>query len=657
MKLVRTFLFIFIAYFLLINMNKNNYSSLFAKELPAKKFTYPFLYQPKEIAPANLSNKFNLKFRNKISIQSVNFRILDSLMNAYSYFTDSQQPFVYERNTNTLITIKRGYFDLDTTPTYSGTNTKDNLFLLKSKDLGQTWTAPVLLFDSKKDATPAGSYGTARYPSIFGFLYSDSLTVVFTAPTNNAAGWIGYVNGLYDGPDKIASFNGSFNIQGQNYGWAGTESKILGGLFNGTDPFGIAVGGIMPPGGTQWSNNSNIAYRKTTTFDTWNPTIPPEWASSVFQPVTQDSTRSCSVVDLKYGLNNKMYLAVVGNFVSQTPSNRVKVGVSTSTDLGNTWSDFIVSSNQLLTDYVTSLGFDPDSVYMDYSSKGFVVFDNGDFSFAVTLYDGAIAGVSQPDTLQLKQIVELFYEGGNWGIRKIANVSGFVLAYLPSTATNQMGYELQLSRTLDGNRLLSKWVDFTDYVNPQTGQITKYYTTDIYVSARNKNNSNWGVPLNITKSDIYDRITWIPDYLPNNLNNVPVLKVETEPNLSDDSVTARNRQRYLQEYPQYVMIGNFDVVTGVQESSETNSNLSFTSISPNPAETGTDVNFNLTTDGTINMTLYNVMGQPVRQMFNGFASLGIHSVHLNTAGLASGTYYCTLTAGGNKATEMITIIK
>ena len=656
MKFLRTFLAIFITIFLVFCMNLINSKIIFAKELPAKKFTFPYMYQPKEIAPANLNAKFYFKKQTN-TIQSFNFRVLDSLMNAYSYFTDSQQPFVYERKTNTLITIKRGYFDLDTTPTYQGTNTKDNIFVLTSTNLGQQWTAPALLFDSKKDPPSPNQYGTARYPSIYGFVYDNALTFVFTAPTNNATGWFGYINGLYNGIDRPLYFNGAFNLQGTNYGWAGTESKILGGIINGTDPFGIAVGGIMPPGGAQWNNNSNIAYRKTLTFDKWDPTIPPEWASSVFEPVTQDSTRSCSIIDLKFGTDSIMYLAVVGNFVSQAPNTRVKLGVSSSADFGANWSNFIVSSNKLLTDYVTNIGFDPDSVYMDYSGKGFVVFDNGDFSFAATLYDGAIGGVSQPDSLKLKQIVELYYEGGNWGIRKIADVSGYVLAYLPSTATNQMGYELQLSRTYDGNKLLCKWVDFTDYTDPQTGQITKYYTTDIYINSKLKSSSSWGQPTNVTNSEIYDRITWIPDYVPNDLQNVPVLKVETEPNPGDDSVTARNRQRYLQEYPQYIMIGNFNVVTGVKESDESVSGIKFTSISPNPAETGTDVNFNLPDDGRINITLYNIMGQPVREVFNGNAGVGIHSVHLNTSDLPSGTYYCTLTAGANKITEMITVIK
>lgn len=651
MKLLHSLITLSVALVLFLGL----FATATAKEFPAQKNHYSFKWEPKEIAPSSFFEKGSLKQKEQNTIQAVEFRILDSLSNAYSYFTESQQPFVYHLSSGTLVTIKRGYEDLEKNPSYSGTNTKDNLFLVTSTNLGQDWSAPALLFDAKADPPSPNRYGTARYPSIHAFEYDASVTYVFTAPTNNAAGWYGYVNGLYNGVDRPISFNGAFNFDGQDYGWAGTESRMLGGV-DGTDAFGLAIGGLMPPGGNQWDNNSNIGLRKTMTFDEWTPKIPPQWLSEKFHPVSQDSTRSASVVDLKYGPNNTMYMAVEGNFISQAPDNRVKLGVSTSADFGETWSEFDVTPNQLLRDYAASVGFDPDSIYMTYSEKGFVVFDNGDMSFALNIYDGAIGGVSQPDSLQLKQIVEIYKEGGVWGIRKIADVSGFVLAYLPSGTTNQMGYELQMSRSFDGNTILCKWVEFLSLIDQQTQQTVT--TTDIVVNARYKN-SSWGEPLDITLSDMFDRITWIPDYVPNGLVNVPILKVETIPNPGDDAATAKDRQRYLELYPQYVMIGNFDAheVLEVEESVNNINSLTITSIYPNPIDANAEFNFNLPNDGKVDITICDLMGRTVMSVFSGLRGAGLQSVKLNTEELPAGAYFCTVTSNGQRATEMITIVR
>ncbi|MCL5992095.1 MAG: T9SS type A sorting domain-containing protein [Bacteroidetes bacterium] len=648
MKLLRSLITISTALMLFLGL----FATTLAKEFPALKNHIPNIGGPKEIAPSAVSENFTLKVKKQNTIQAVDFRILDSLSNAYSYFTDSQKPFVYHIPSGTLVTIKRGYTDLEKDPNYTGTNTKDNLFLLTSTNLGQDWTAPELIFNAKSP----GGYGTARYPSIHAFSYENILTYVFTAPTNNASGWYGYVNGLYNVVDKPpASFNGAFNYDGQDYGWAGTESMILGGV-DGTDAFGLAVGGLMPPGGNQWDNNSNIGLRKTMTFDKWTPKIPAQWLSAKFYPVSQDSTRSASIIDLEYGPNNSMYMAVEGNFVSQAPNNRVKLGVSISTDYGETWSEFDVSPHQLLRDYAAAIGFDPDSIFMNYNGKGFVVFDNGDFSFALDVYDGAIDGVSQPDSLQLKQIVEIYKENGSWGIRKIADVSGLVIAYLPSGTNNQMGYELQMSRSFDGNTILCKWVEYLGLVDQQTQQTVN--TTDILVNGRYKN-SSWGEPLDITLSEIWDRITWIPDYVPNGLLNVPILKIETIPNPGDDPATARERQRYLELYPQYVMIGNFDAssVLDVDETTNINSKLSITSIYPNPMDENAEFNFNLPNDGKVDIMIYDLMGKVVKNVFLGLRGAGVQSVKLNIENLPAGAYFCTVSSNGQRATQMITIVR
>ncbi|OGU13943.1 MAG: hypothetical protein A2X61_16465 [Ignavibacteria bacterium GWB2_35_12] len=655
MKLLRSLITLSAALVLFFGM----IATTFAKEFPAKKNNYPFIGGPKEMTPAAVTEKVSLKIKNQNTIQAVDFRIVDSLANAYSYFTDGQQPFVYHIPTGTLVTIKRGYFNLTIDPTYSGYNTLDNLFILQSTDLGQTWSAPKLVFDSKPKAS---TWGVARYPSVYPFIYDNKLTCVFTAPTNISPDWVGYVNGIINDVDSAISFNGNFDLDDQNYEWAGTESKILGGVINDVDPFGIAVGGAMYTGGTQYDHNSYMGYRKTMDFTEWDPVLPPQWASSLFHPVDQANYRSVSLVDLKYGSNNTMYMAVNGNFISQEPDNKVKVGVSISTDFGDTWSEFDVSPHQLLRDYATSQGFDADRVYMTYSGKGFVVFDNGDFSFALMVNDSVdISGFTLPYEQRMFHIAEIYKENNAWGLRKIAETGPYVLKYLPpldqpADTNNQMGFEIQMSRTVDGDALICKWVDFMSLINQQTNDTIT--TTDIIVNGRYKN-SSWGEPLDITMSEIWDRITWIPDFVPNGLLNVPILKVETVPNPDDDPITAKARQQKLVDYPQYVVVGNFDAssVLDVDESENTNSKLQITSIYPNPMDNGAEFNFNLPYDGKVEITICDLMGRTVKNVFNGSMGAGLRSVKLNTAGLPAGAYYCTITENGLRATKMITIVR
>lgn len=639
MKFLRNFI-TFTVLFLIVAVSLQTVQS---QELPA--------FGPKsnalEMVPANVY--FDMK-QNLDRPLEAEFRILDSLQNAYSYFTNSQQPFVYYPGKSLLVTIKRG-----AQPRSEAANTLDDLFILTSEDWGHTWAAPVQVYES--DDFPGNM---ARYPSVFAFEYEDALTFVYTAPLTNGSGWYGFVNGLYyDGP--IPTVQSSFDIDGTTYGWGGTDSKIVGGVID-ADPFGLAVGNLMPAGGLPLSMTSSIGQRFTTSFDSWTPTIPDAWAANKYiEPVPSgsytDSLRTSLTLSLKKDWSNgDLYFAAFARFKTADNSEKWLPGMSKSEDNGTSWSDYEVFPWQVISDYVVGLGVNPDAVTVDRGAGDFVQLPGGNYSFIVTINeDTTMTGT--PYAYALHKIVELYHENSQFGIRPIADYSGYFLAYVGATGNNQMGNELMVSRTVDGSKLLAKWVDFVSAID-QNGDTIKYYTTDIFVAVRDIEKNEWSRSKDITESEIYDRITWIPDFIPNDLKDIPVLKLESIPNPNDTPEEARQRQRMLETERQYVMLYNFDaddlLIVGVEDQK-----LDFEvgNVYPNPASENVYLDLNLPENGQMNIDLIDLFGRTVKNVYNGFVNGGFSALNLNLGNQAAGTYFFRINYNGSVTTKTINIIK
>ena len=167
---------------------------------------------PDVSSDASLISRINDKRKDKI--QEVDYMILDSLWNGFSYFSYRQQPFVYHPETGTLVTIKRGALSRDDED--AGTNTLDNLFYRTSDDWGYSWTDPMLVYNAKADQPRY----YARYPSIYPFIFEEDLVYIYTSPLTDGDGWQGFLNGIYYGaPINTFSANYSLDIDGNNYGW------------------------------------------------------------------------------------------------------------------------------------------------------------------------------------------------------------------------------------------------------------------------------------------------------------------------------------------------------------------------------------------------------------------------------------------------------
>ncbi len=601
---------------------------------------------PPDLPDYLLKNNYDLP-------QSTSFQIFDSIANAYSYFSESQQPFVYIPEIGILVTIKRGYWDIDRYPEYQGNDTKNNLFIRYSTNWGLTWTNPILVY-RVQSATQYFNW-FARYPSVYAFSYEGDIAFVYTAPCTNGSGWIGFVNGLYYQYNSFQSYSKSFTWKdGNRYNWGGTDSRIVGGM-DGGDPYSIAVGTLMIEGGLPLSLTSHLGYRKTNDFDKWTEVIPPQWEANKFKvPVsTEDSVRTSAIAGFKFANDGNLYMAAYANFANH-PLNRFFFGVSKSTDLGKTWSDFDIAPAELFDSYLQQYGLSIEVV--TWSLPQFVPLGNDDYSFLVNINEDTTRTFRLYSDA-LHQLVEVYKQSGIWGVRKITDLTGYVLAYVAPTGSNQLGEESQLVQTEDGKYLLAKWVDFVDVVIQDT--LYKNATTDIFVAVRPIKSNIWTSIKNITNSLDFDRITWVPDKIPSNMTNIPIIKLESIPIPGQDPTEARLRQRMLDTVPQYVMLGFFDAadILSSEERSYTTSDIYNLNVYPNPADGVGYIEFFTESPVSLSVDLYDVFGRKIMNLFKGNTFSGIQSIPFKTLGLSSGTYYVVLESNGNKYSKQINILK
>ena len=78
---------------------------------------------------------------------------------------------------------------------------------------------------------------------------------------------------------------------------------------------------------------------------------------------------------------------------------------------------------------------------------------------------------------------------------------------------------------------------------------------------------------------------------------------------------------------------------------------------PNPFNPSTNITFNLPISGDVQLKVYNLAGQLVATLFEGFKSGGQHSVNWNAEGFASGIYVYQLVSNGQVLTKKMTLIK
>lgn len=79
--------------------------------------------------------------------------------------------------------------------------------------------------------------------------------------------------------------------------------------------------------------------------------------------------------------------------------------------------------------------------------------------------------------------------------------------------------------------------------------------------------------------------------------------------------------------------------------------------SPNPFNPTTTIAFTLPSSGQVKLTVYNMTGQEVARLVDGYMAAGSHNAVFGGEGLASGVYFYRIVAGGHTATKRMLLIK
>lgn len=78
---------------------------------------------------------------------------------------------------------------------------------------------------------------------------------------------------------------------------------------------------------------------------------------------------------------------------------------------------------------------------------------------------------------------------------------------------------------------------------------------------------------------------------------------------------------------------------------------------PNPFNPTTQIPFELKESGNVVLKVYNLMGQEVKTLINGYQNAGTHAVTFDGAGLPSGVYVYALEAGDYQFSRQMTLTK
>jgi len=108
----------------------------------------------------------------------------------------------------------------------------------------------------------------------------------------------------------------------------------------------------------------------------------------------------------------------------------------------------------------------------------------------------------------------------------------------------------------------------------------------------------------------------------------------------------------------FTWIGDASVVSGVDdESGLVADKFVLYPNYPNPFNPETNIRFSLPEDQVVSLNIYNMTGQLVKNLVNERRSAGMHSVHWNASGVASGVYLYQLQVEGQFITQKMILMK
>jgi hypothetical protein len=105
-----------------------------------------------------------------------------------------------------------------------------------------------------------------------------------------------------------------------------------------------------------------------------------------------------------------------------------------------------------------------------------------------------------------------------------------------------------------------------------------------------------------------------------------------------------------------IILGGRQEVDGAPEDGET-PDVALIGNYPNPFNPVTEISFNLPNAMYVQLEIYNIMGQKVATVVDGFLEAGQHTVQWDASSFSSGVYFYRLTAGDLIETKKMMLLK
>ena len=78
---------------------------------------------------------------------------------------------------------------------------------------------------------------------------------------------------------------------------------------------------------------------------------------------------------------------------------------------------------------------------------------------------------------------------------------------------------------------------------------------------------------------------------------------------------------------------------------------------PNPFNPTTNLKYEVEKAGNLKVTVHNILGQEVAELYNGYQSYGMHSITWDASNMASGVYYLTVQLNNQIENNKVMLIK
>lgn len=595
-------------------------------------------------------------------------------------------PFVYEPNSGYLFAMHRAGGP-------SGT-----IGMMYSTDGGSSWIGPEIVF-SKVDTYPVNVSFAVTNPSKSKNL--SDMRFVISAPYAEATSddqteWKGAMYLLMSdvtAPDaaQFADFWGPVdNNPGSQQRWWSTgmfsnvtsDSRQL--FFN----YGMLSNATNAPYGNYGFSVTEMTPGKE---DVPVSTIPSQWALSKFKQADDPTKGSYNnVMGMDCDASGNLY-ALVNNMFIEDADARV-FAVSKSTNNGSDWSEFEKAPKDLLKNYVATKGADVTLNYfaIPYDGDGFTVTGTDEFSYLCKV----LYYITEEE--YVAEFIEVYKKAGTWGIRFIGEGTGWIAQCIdhegltatsteynsPFYAENPRSNEMQLAKTADGKHVVAKWIEYVDsYGTPTSITINKrnsetaddlydyneitidtVLTTDIFIAYRPVDGTTW-TTLNVTKDTaFFNKSTYIPRIVPS-INDIPLFALVTGSTISssfpEEATWPEHFKQMITDHSQvltYTKIDVDNIPSGINEDNG-NSNMSISTITPNPATSSATICFNVETSGVATVKVFNVMGQEVATLFNNYVDGGKFITSFDATKVNEGTYYVTLVINGKSTTKVLNVVK